>query len=170
MERLKQVIDRLLAGLVIVIMAVLVIDVLWQVFTRFVLRNPSSYTEELARFLLIWLGLLGGSYAAGQHLHLAVDLLPGRLQGRQRQILELIIEACTLAFALLLIVGGARLVWLMLYLGQISAALQVPLGYVYLVLPLSGAFIGFYSIYYLWKGVRALQTAEAPVDPQKPAD
>lgn len=117
MERLKHVIDRWLAGLIIVLMVVLVVDVLWQVFMRFVLRDPSSYTEELARFLLIWLGLLGGSYAAGQHLHLAVDLLPGRLQGRRRQVLELIIELCTLGFAHLLMVGGARLVWLMLYLG-----------------------------------------------------
>ncbi len=156
MDRLKRLIDQLLAVLVIVIMAVLVLDVIWQVFTRFVLRNPSSYTEELARFLLIWLGLLGGSYAAGQRLHLAVDLLPMRLQGRRRKQLALVIEACMLAFALLLIVGGARLVWLMLYLGQTSAALRVPLGYVYLALPLSGVLIGFYAVYHLWRGMREL--------------
>lgn len=157
MDRLKRLIDQLLAVLVIVIMAVLVLDVIWQVFTRFMLRNPSSYTEELARFLLIWLGLLGGSYAAGQHLHLAVDLLPMRLQGRRRKQLALVIEACMLAFALLLIVGGARLVWLMLYLGQTSAALRVPLGYVYLALPLSGVLIGFYAVYHLWRGMRELR-------------
>lgn len=160
MERLKHIIDRLLAALVIVIMAVLVLDVIWQVFTRFVLRNPSSYTEELARFLLIWLGLLGGSYATGQRLHLAVDLLPLRLQGKQRKRLALVIEVCILAFALLLIVGGARLMWLMLYLGQTSAALRIPLGYVYLALPLSGVLIGFYAVYYLWRGLRELR-AEA---------
>ena len=82
-QHLKSIIDRALAWLVIVVMASLVIDVLWQVFTRFVLRDPSSFTEELARYLLIWVGLLGASYAAGKRMHLALDLLPMKLEGRR---------------------------------------------------------------------------------------
>ena len=124
---------------------------LWQVFTRFVLRDPSTFTEELARYLLIWVGLLGAAYAAGQRKHLAVDLLPTRLAGRARRRLLRFIEACVLVFALaVLVVGGGRLVWVTLYLQQTSAALQVPLGYVYLALPLSGLLIAFYAAYALW--------------------
>ena len=157
---LKSKIDQGLAWVVIVVMAVLVIDVLWQVFTRFVLRDPSSFTEELARYLLIWVGLLGASYAAGQRMHLAVDLLPSKLTGRRKRYLSLVIEGCTLVFAFFaLVVGGANLVRVTLLLGQTSAALQVPLGYVYLAVPLSGLLIMFYAAYAMVEQVRALRGA-----------
>ncbi len=140
MIRLRGYVDRILFGTLATIMAVLVLAVLWQVFTRFVLRDPSSYTEELARYLMIWLGLLGAGYAAGQRLHLSIDLF------RRSRKVEIAIEACTLCFAILaLIIGGSRLVWTMLYLGQTSAALQIPLGFVYVAVPISGVLIAFYA-------------------------
>ena len=158
MDTLKQVIDRVLAWAVIVVMAVLVVDVLWQVFTRFVLRDPSSFTEELARYLLIWVGLLGASYAAGKRMHLALDLLPTKLTGRRKRYLGIVIEGCTLVFAcFVLVIGGARLVWVTLYLGQTSAALQLPIGYVYVVVPLSGLLIMFYAAYEMGEQIRALR-------------
>jgi len=154
----KKIVDRVLAWLVVAVMALLVIDVLWQIFTRFVLRDPSSFTEELARYLMIWVGLLGASYAAGKKMHLAVDLLPSRLEGQRKHYLAIVIEGFTLLFALLvLVVGGARLVWVMLFLGQTSPALQIPLGYVYLVVPLSGVIIAFYALVSMNEHFRALR-------------
>jgi len=144
----KRGLDRSLSRTLAAIMGVLVLDVLWQVFTRFVLRDPSSYTEELARFLLIWIGLLGAAYVGGQRRHLAVDLLPGVLRGARRRGLERIIQGFALLFSLVLLIGGSRLVWVTLVLGQSSAALRVPLGYVYLVVPLSGLILAFYSVYH----------------------
>ena len=152
MQRVRNFVDKGLAFTLITIMAALVLDVLWQVFTRFVLNNPSSYTEELARYLMIWVGLLGAGYAAGRKMHLAVDLLPPRLSGTAATRLTVVIHACTLLFALgVLFGGGARLVWTMLYLGQTSAGLQLPLGYVYLVVPISGVLIAFYAVCDLYK-------------------
>lgn len=147
MRRLRRLVDRALAGALIAIMGVMVVNVLWQVVTRFVLRAPSSYTEELARFLLIWLSLLGGAYVAGQGLHLAIDLLPQRLQGGRRRQAAAIVNGAVLLFALgAMVIGGVRLVYLSFALQQISAALQVSLGYVYLVVPLSGILIVFYGL------------------------
>ncbi len=146
MQQTRHVVDKVLAAILVAIMAALVLDVLWQVFTRFVLENPSSYTEELARYLMIWVGLLGAGYAAGKKMHLAVDLLPRKLTGRSATNLAVVIQAFTLLFALAVLVGGgSRLVWTMLYLGQTSAGLQIPLGYVYLVVPISGVLITFYG-------------------------
>ncbi len=160
MDKLKQIIDKALAWIVIVVMAVLVIDVLWQVFTRFVLRDPSSFTEELARYLMIWVGLLGASYAAGKRMHLAVDLLPTKLTGRRKHYLGIVIEGFTLLFAVfVLVVGGVRLVWVMLYLGQTSPALQIPLGVVYLAVPVSGLFITFYAVFFIGEQLQALREA-----------
>ena len=159
-QNLKSKIDKALAWTVIVVMAVLVIDVLWQVFTRFILRDPSSFTEELARYLMIWVGLLGAAYAAGKRMHLAVDLLPMKMTGRRKHYLSLVIEGFTLVFAVFaLIIGGAVLVWKMLFLGQTSAALQIPLGYVYLAVPLSGLLIAFYAIVFITEQLQALREA-----------
>ncbi len=142
-----RMVDRALGWVVVVLMGVAVLNVLWQVFTRFVLANPSSFTDELARYLLIWIGLLGASYAAGQQMHLAIDLLPTKLTGRPRFYLGALIEACIFLFALsVLVIGGIYLVALTLTLGQTSAALHVPLGYVYLALPLSGLLMMFYAV------------------------
>lgn len=139
--------DKVLGWFLVAVMGVSVVNVLWQVFTRFVLSNPSSFTEELARYLLIWIGLVGGAYAVGQRLHLAIDLLPTRLTGRPAMWLAIVVELCVAAFALaVLVIGGVRLVQLTLSLGQTSAALGVPMGYVYLALPVSGMLMMWYAI------------------------
>ena len=62
--RIRKIIDKMLESLLIILMAVLVIDVLWQVASRYLLTSPSSITDELAGFLLIWVGLLGAAYVA----------------------------------------------------------------------------------------------------------
>ncbi len=147
MHRTREIVDKALATFVAILMATLVVDVLWQVFTRFILADPSSWTEELARYLMIWVGLIGAAYAAGRGLHLAVDLLPNKLTGMRARTLRLAIGICTLLFALVaLFGGGTRLVWVMLKLGQTSASLQLPLGYVYLAVPISGVLIAFYAV------------------------
>jgi TRAP-type C4-dicarboxylate transport system permease small subunit len=154
---LRRVIDRVLEWLLVAFMSLMVINVLWQVATRFLLRNPSSFTEEIARYLLVWVGILGGAYAVGKRIHLAIDLLPSKLEGRRKVMLELFIESCIFVFAaLVLVFGGSGLVWLTLDIGQTSAALQVPLGFVYLVLPLSGLLMMLYSALHGAEALRRL--------------
>jgi TRAP-type C4-dicarboxylate transport system permease small subunit len=150
LNKIKSSIDFLLKWVLVVIMAVMTINVLWQVFSRFVLQNPSSFTEEFARYMLIWVGILGASYVAGQKMHLAIDLLPSKLTGKPKAYLEIFIELCIFIFALVvMVIGGIRLVTITLMLNQISAALQVQLGYVYSIIPLSGILMMFYSIYFI---------------------
>jgi len=152
MKKLRKILDASLRWTLIVLMATSVLNVLWQVFTRFVIRHPSSYTEELARYLLVWVGLLGAAYASGHKLHLAIDLFSQKLKPRSAAGLEVFIQLCILLFAVfVMVVGGIRLVGITLTLNQISAALQVKLGYVYMVLPLSGVLIAFYAIISLFE-------------------
>jgi TRAP-type C4-dicarboxylate transport system permease small subunit len=161
MKSLRALIDRLLGSVICVMMAAMVLNVLWQVFTRFVLHDPSSFTEEAARYMMIWVGLLGSAYATGKKSHLALDLVTGKLQGGRKRASELIIHTVVFAFAAtVLLGGGARLVWIQLSLGQQSAALQLKLGYVYLAVPLAGLFIVFYSIVFLIDAARG-ETAAA---------
>lgn len=143
----KKVLDRLLEGLVMVVVAVLVLDVLWQVFTRFVLNNPSSWTEELAVFMLIWVSLLGAAVALGRGAHLGIDYFVGKLPERMRVATEVFVFFCVAAFSfLVMVVGGIDLVSSMLLLGQPSPALGVQMGHVYLAVPISGFFLTLYAV------------------------
>lgn len=150
--KLRKWIDDILFKLLVALMAIMVINVLWQVASRYIVRSPSSFTDELARFLLIWVGLLGASYVTGQKLHLAIDILPSKLEGKKERNLNMLINVLVALFALFAMVwGGIRLVYITLTLEQTSAALNIPLGYVYLVVPLSGIIIIYYSIVNLFE-------------------
>ncbi|MCB0284618.1 MAG: TRAP transporter small permease [Calditrichaeota bacterium] len=155
MDKLTKLITRILEKALIVLMAAIVIDVTWQIFTRFILKDPSSFTEELAGFLLIWIGLLGASYALYTRVHLGIDILTAKLEGMNRRISEVVIYVIVLLFALFILgIGGMRLVLLTFTLNQISPALGISMGYIYLVLPLTGVLMIYYSLVFIIKAVR----------------
>jgi TRAP-type C4-dicarboxylate transport system permease small subunit len=139
-------IDRVFRGLLAVLMALMVACVTWQVVSRYVLGSPSSWTEELARYLLIWIGLLGGAYAYHVKMHLGLDLLAQKLSpGAHRMQARLIHVAVILFAGVVLLGGGLNLIRLAMELGQQSAALGVPMWLVYLSLPLSGLMLVVYA-------------------------
>ncbi|MBD0830849.1 TRAP transporter small permease [Aestuariibaculum sediminum] len=144
--KVREKIDNILGKALVVIMSVMVINVLWQVFTRFVMGAPSSFTDELARYLMIWIGVLGAAYVSGRNMHVAIDVLPSRASGEmQKKILKLVYVIIIIFSFLALVVGGFRLVYISYLLGQSSPALQIPLALVYLVIPISGILIIFYK-------------------------
>ncbi len=155
MDKLTKTITKILEYILITLMVLIVIDVTWQIFTRFLLKHPSSYTEELAGFLLIWIGLLGASYALYTKAHLGIDILTTRLQGTKRQGAEILIYSIVMLFALfVLVIGGIRLVILTYTLKQISPAMGIPIAYVYLVLPLTGILMMYFSIVFIVNAIR----------------
>ena len=150
MQKITQIITKVLEIFLIILMAAIVIDVVWQIFTRFILRDPSSYTEELAGFLLIWIGLLGASYALHTKAHLGIDILTSKLEGTRRRLSIISIYSLVVLFALfILVIGGMRLVNITFTLAQISPAMGIPMGYVYIVLPLTGILMIYYSIMFM---------------------
>ena len=146
MKYIKNKLNRVLEFILIIVLGVMVLNVSWQVFSRYVLANPSSFTDELARYLMIWLGVMGTAYVSGKRLHVSIDFFPSQLNlSLQKTIEKIIISIIILATFLIFIFGGSRLVFLTYILGQKSAALQLPRYIVYLCIPLSGACIIFYK-------------------------
>ncbi|MEM6320287.1 MAG: TRAP transporter small permease [Bacteroidota bacterium] len=144
---MRATLDLYLGRFLGLLMALMTIDVLWGVFTRYALGSQASWTEELARFLLIWIGILGAAYASGQKMHLAIDLLSPKLQPSKQRQLNFIIGLLIIGFAgTILVIGGLRLMFITHILGQTSAALRLPMTVVYGVLPLSGCLIIYYKI------------------------
>ena len=147
MEDIRYKLNRVLEVILIMLLGVMVLNVSWQVFSRYVLANPSSFTDELTRYLMIWLGVLGTAYVSGKRLHVAIDILHSQLSlSSQKTMQKVIFSIVILATFLIFIIGGSRLVYLSYLLGQKSAALQIPLYLVYVCVPLSGACIIFYKI------------------------
>lgn len=145
--KIRDSIDKILANFLVVIMAVMVLNVLWQVASRFLLGTPSSFTDELARYLMIWVGILGAAYVSGKNMHVAIDVLPRRLSPAKQKSLLLIVRVLIIVFCLTaMVIGGSRLVYITYVLDQKSAALQLPLAIVYMVIPLSGILIIYYKI------------------------
>lgn len=143
---MRNTMDQVLKTVLAVLMAVMVLDVLWGVFTRYVMGAQSQWTEELARYLLIWIGILGAAFASGKKMHLAIDILPTSLEGKRQKLLMNGIHLIVILFALaVLLIGGSRLVYITSKLGQVSTALDLPLAVVYSIVPISGLFIIIYK-------------------------
>lgn len=145
--QVRNLLARFLDATVIALMAALVLDVLWQVASRYIARQPSAWTDELATLLVIWLALLGASAAFGRNAHLGMDFLTQNLTPQQRRITETLAHLMVALFAaLILILGGIHLVQLTWLTNQVSPALGVKMGHVYLALPISGTFILLFAL------------------------
>ncbi len=144
--RLKNLLVRLLEWVLILLTAGLVLDVIWQVATRYLLNHPSSWTDELATLLIIWVALLGASVAFIKEGHLGIDFLVQRLPPARQRFVQILVYLLIGFFAAVILVwGGIKLVELTLVTQQVSPALGVKMGYVYLALPISGFFILLFS-------------------------
>ena len=150
MLKIQHKINRILEVFLVILMSVLVVDVLWQVASRYILSSPSSFTDELAGFLLIWVGVLGAAYVAGRKEHLAIDILIQRSSPARQRMLLYIIYSIIFLFALsVMVTGGVVLMYTRFVLQVKSAALELPLGYVYSVLPVSGLIIMYYEVVHI---------------------
>lgn len=147
MNKLYLLTINALKYLVIFLCAAIVLVVTLQVFSRFVLQSPSSVTEELARFLLIWIGLLGGAYGYHSNAHLGLDIATNRLSEKRQKIVAIISHLLIGSFATsVMVFGGISLVLLTFDPAQISAALEVKMGYIYCAVPLSGLLIVYIAL------------------------
>lgn len=158
LEKLKKPVDLFISTFSIIVMVLLVICVTWQVFSRYVLHMPSTVTDEVARFSMIWVGLLGAAYTVGLQKHLSIDLFTHDLTHKKKAISNIFINICIFAFSLgVMVFGGFTLVGNVYASGQISPSMQIPMAYIYIALPLSGILMLFYSALFLIENILSLK-------------
>ena len=165
--RLKHPIDRLLESVLVLLFFTLFACVIIQVVTRYLFNDPAIFTEEASRFAIIWLSLLGTAYACGRLEHMAYTMFPERLKGgkhlaHMRSVaLLLLVFAATVMFY-----GGGRLVLRAFDYEQLSATLALPMGYVYLCIPISGFLIVYYETLILLRPAqfKAADEVEAAIE------
>lgn len=158
--------DAVLRAACVVLFAVLVVLVTWQVVTRLVLSAPSVWTEEAARYVFIWLSLVGIAVATGEKADVAIDYLVGKAPVPVQRVLEVVAYLATLTFALVVMVwggwGNAEQNW-----GQANPVLPVSAGVLYLAVPVSGVLMSVYLVHHL---VRTLSRRYAGVEHVAPEE
>ena len=133
----------------------------WQVISRYVFNDPSTYTEELLRLGLVWLSLLGAAYSAGRGSHMAIDLLRDISRGKFRKFLKLLVPISFLVFSIYVLLQGG-LHSMQIASKQLTAVLQLPMGSYYAALPACGVLLILYAILNLIDVLKE-PTNDAPV-------
>ena len=144
-QSIRNLLDGLIFKVCSLILILMVMDVTWQVFSRYVLSDPSSFTDECARFLMIWLGLLGGALLFGRGGHLAVTYFSDKCSDQIKKYLSLFIHILITLFAIFtMLYGGFNLILRTIL--QPSPSMHIPMGYVYSILPISGVIVIIYTV------------------------
>lgn len=145
MKQLRTVLDKILRVLCGVSFIAMVVLTCWQVFTRYILGNPSSWSEELVAYLFGWMSLLGASLVVGERGHMNIPILIDRLNPTMKKAFHIFSEIIALIFAAaILVYGGVQIT--SLAMGQMTSSLGVAVGVFYVVLPLSGVLNVIYAI------------------------
>ncbi|MFO7903343.1 MAG: TRAP transporter small permease [Pirellulaceae bacterium] len=139
--------DHVLSWFLIFLVLIMVLTVIWQVFTRLVLRDPAVWTEESSTYMLMWCGLIGAAHAYGQHAHVGMEYFSQKLGPFSRTVLELVITLLVGYFAVrVMIMGGINYARVALINEQETPTLGIPAGYLNLCIPLSGVFFLSYCV------------------------
>lgn len=139
MKKFEQILDTVMRFLMAVSMFALCAFGVWQVFTRWVLGNPSTFTDELLRYILIVSGLIGSAYCFYRDEHLALTLVTDRVKGPAKIVLSVFIEICIIFFVVyVFIYGGWKLAATAI---NLSSVMRIPMKVLYMVEPLCGVMI-----------------------------
>ena len=123
-----------------------------QVFCRYILNSSLFWSEELARYMLVWLSFFGATVAYYHHLHPGVDVLTSRLSAAKQQISQLVVHLISMALALVMVISGTQFAWFVRM--QISPALGLPKWIILAVIPLSGTVLFFYALTFLVQTIK----------------
>lgn len=145
---LRSAMNKVLFWINTFLIAVLVLDVSWQVLSRYAASSPSTFTDELARYLMVWMSFLGGAYMFGSNSHLSVTSLRDNLPKKLKNIVIFCTYLLIIAFAVcVMMYGSQRLI--LRTLSQPSPSLGIPMGAFYSILPISAFCIIYYMILHI---------------------
>lgn len=149
MSRLRNILNKTLNALAGISFLTMVVLVCWQVFTRYVLQNPSSWSEELVSYLFAWMALLGASLVVGERGHMNIPIVVDRMKPAVKKSLAIFAEVIAFLFAaIILVYGGIQIT--SLAMGQMTSSLGVAVGVFYIILPVSGVINMLYALLNIW--------------------
>lgn len=169
MKKTRIILDKVMRIFNAGVFTILTLLTVWQVLTRYILNNPSTWSEEMASYLFAWVTLLGAAYVFGKREHMnipvVVDLLPENVQ----HVLAIVNEFIILIFALVVMIYGGISIT-SLTMGQASSSLPFQMGIFYAAIPLCGVFTAIYSILNIYDLVKGNPIGTQPEESELPTD
>ena len=157
MDMLRKRLDKTLGSLCCLLLAVMVCIACWQVISRYIIGVPSTTSEELLRFSLVWISMLGMAFVAGKNQHISLTLFVDKVPPEIQRWWMIILQVTFAAFSIwVLIIGGLKISSISML--QISPALGIPMGKIYYALPVAGGLIIVYSLMNIIDLVKAMST------------
>lgn len=145
MKALRNTLTKLLNALAGISFIAMVLLTCWQVFTRYVLKSPSTWSEELVSYLFAWASLFGASLVTSERGHMNIPVIVDRFAEPVRKALAIFGEIVAFAFsAIILVYGGVQIT--QLAMGQMTSSLGVAVGVFYIALPVCGVFNMIYTV------------------------
>lgn len=150
--------------LVMVITAIVCAGVYW----RYFLNDSLSWTEETAKFLMVWMVFTGCPIALKQHGHAAIDALPNALPGRLRQALQMVIYCVIVVLMALLVKYG----WAFMLNARVqqTATTQISMMYVFASMPFGGFVMGLIALEFFFKSLLGIIFPEEGLVPHSDSD
>jgi TRAP-type C4-dicarboxylate transport system permease small subunit len=136
--------ENILTAITAVTMILLAIFVSYQVFARYVLRNSPFWVEEISGLMMMWLGILGAAGATWTESHMDLQMVVSKLPDTVRIWVRTFVDLLITLFAFFIFFYSLTLVKNLM--NGTLLFLPIPIGYTYLILPISGVIIIFFSI------------------------
>ena len=160
MKAIRNILDKALMGFCIFLFMEMTIVGTYQVVTRYFFNSPSTVSEEIVTYSFTWLSILGAAYVFGKRGHLCMAFLLNKFTGKNRIFLDLFSELLVILTAVLLLIYGG-FVMAEQNFTQETASLQISIGLMYSVLPISGAIIVIYGIMNMIEMIKVFFSPEA---------
>lgn len=156
MQKIHGFLRKILAVICVALMAALVCAVTWQVFSRYVLNDPSSITEELSTIIFVWMVLISAAYLFGEiDGHMNIGVISDRARGRKKLILDMLSQIAILWFAVFVLIRGGSMA-VVNCMGQTNSAIPIiRIGQIYMALPICGYITAYFSIFFLLRDIFA---------------
>ncbi|WP_331774976.1 TRAP transporter small permease [Sulfurospirillum sp. 1612] len=143
-SRINTIIDKQISLLVVALMILLSILLSVSVFYRYVLNDSIYWSNEVARYMLVYIVFLGATMAHKHKSHIRIDIILGALSHKNKKYIEMLIGGLFIFFWILVLMGSLKL--LPLFLMQKTATLEIPFAYPFAALPLSACIWILYCI------------------------
>lgn len=145
LNTIRNIMNKVLMTASVLIFVAMVVIGTYQILVRYLLNSPSTVSEELLTYSFTWMSLIAATLVFGKREHMRMGFLADKLKESKLKVLNIIIEGITIAFSLIVMVyGGVQIT--ALSMTQKTASLGIPMGYIYLIIPITGAIIALYGV------------------------
>ena len=137
---------RALEKLMIILVTAMMLSLSWQVFTRFVIKVPSTWTEEIARYTFIYLVMIGAALGVKNSVHFGMTILSDKLKGRSRDLYQrYVVNGIIMLAALFMVYYGIEFTQ-MYGMNRVSPTFLTPMAWVFVIVPVSAVLMALFAV------------------------